>query len=86
LGEDIAVAEASPGEERQAVIHSFIVEKSGLNGGGAAGSDCRGEDRRSRFSRYVFFFILLPYLRYAPPAMCKHAVIKGAFYSFMETS
>jgi hypothetical protein len=33
-----------------------------------------------------FSFILLPYLLYAPPAMCKHAVIKGAFYSSMETS
>jgi hypothetical protein len=33
-----------------------------------------------------FSFILLPYLLYAPPAMCKHAVIKGPFFSFMETS
>ncbi len=56
MGEDIAVAEASPGEKRQAVIHSFIVDESSLNGGGAAGADYRGEDRRSRFSRYVFFF------------------------------
>jgi hypothetical protein len=33
-----------------------------------------------------FSFILLPYLLDAQPAMCKHTVIKGAFYSFMETS
>jgi hypothetical protein len=56
LGEDIAVAEAFPGEKRQAVIHSFILDESSLNGGGAAGADYRGEDRRSRFSRYVIFF------------------------------
>jgi hypothetical protein len=54
LGEDIAVAEAFPGEKRQAVIHSFILDESSLNGGGAAGADYRGEDRRSRFSSGFF--------------------------------